>query len=372
MPKKSVTLLVLLIAATMVGQPPAAGQVRHEVQLTSPGYMRDVGSSGNVQTFRIYSYGLGSLENPSVSPADNLLRSSIESPAIYSVTRSGGLGVTPMGGASLLAPPATGGRVYSPLASAIPDLSGAGGVPLLAGEGVTATPLQKATSSYLTSVGAYQTPTATVEQPAPITSMASASNDRFSSYMTEGEKAFKAGDFNTALERFQMANTIDAKNTESLLSLAHASFAMSRNSYFRTAYYITRAIKYLPELPMVPLQPKAFFGNEEIYADRLARLEQYLEATSGDQAAYLVLAYFRWFDKDVRGAADALAKAQREKSDAEIAEAAKAFWDGMKASGKVSGTLESPVFADQAAPPASQPAAQRPDQPTGPGEQPVP
>ena len=193
-----------------------------------------------------------------------------------------------------------------------------------------------ATSKYLGSLGGGEVQE---ESSSFITSLVSGESDMFSSYMSKGEKAFKEGDYQAAFDQFRLANSLDPRNPESLLSLMHTSFAISRWSYFRTYYFLSRAIKCLPELPMTPLDPKGFFGSPEQYASQLKDLEDHVRSVPSDAEAQVVLAYFRWFDKDFDGARSALNEA-RKIAGKEIVETIDLFWDGMKASGKVSGLLD--------------------------------
>lgn len=348
----------------------AFAQARSSVQFGTPGAMRGVGESGAVATFRHYSYGLGALQAPTVTPSADPLRSAIESRAVYTIARPGGEAPAPTG-RSLLLPLPTGSRAYQPTPTVSTPLGGGG---YGAAPSSSGSRLLKATSSYLSALGGQQE-VGVATRIGPITSLATTQGDQFSTYMSQGEKAFRSGDFEAALERFKMANSIDPKNPENLLSLAHTTFALSRNSYYRASYYLSRALRYLPELPLAPLEPKSFFGSPQQYTERLAWLDKHLTSNPFDNDAFLVSAYFHWFDGDLDGARAALAKARRGKIDNDLSEAVDAFWDGMKASGRVSGTLDGLPPPAPAGPqaPSSQPAgateevpaAQPPQGPTG-------
>ncbi|MCJ7543294.1 MAG: hypothetical protein MUP47_01805 [Phycisphaerae bacterium] len=346
------------MGALAAGTTWAFAQARSGVQVTTPGAMRGIGERGAVATFRQYSYGLGALQAPTVTPAANPLRSAIESRAVYNIARGGGEAPSPMG-RSLLAPLPTGLRLYQPAPTVTSDLGAVGyGAP----PSTSGSRLLRATSSYLSTLGGQQE-VGIATRLGPITSLASGQADQFSTYMSQGEKAFRSGDFEEALEQFKMANSIDPKNPESLLSLAQTTFALSRSSYYRASYYLSRAVKYLPELPLAPLEPKSFFASQEQYTERLDGLDKHLASNPFDNDAFFVAAYFHWFDGDVEGARAALAKARRGKISDDLREAVDAFWDGMKASGKVSGTLDG-------LPPPPPAGPQAPSsQPTGPAEQ---
>ncbi|MFA6133550.1 MAG: hypothetical protein WC869_05990 [Phycisphaerae bacterium] len=208
-------------------------------------------------------------------------------------------------------------------------------------------------SSYITAIAP---PSEKPAEQKAITSLAPGGNSNFSNLLRDGEKAFREGDLDTALSRFESANQLDRQNPEGLLSLVHIHFAMSRSSYFRASFYLMRTIKCVPELPLAPLNPAGFFNSPQQYSDALARLDGHVKAAPTDGEAWLVLAYFRWFDKNVNGAIEAISQARQQSSDPDVKEAVETFWRGMKASGKVSGELgESPV-ATTAPAPSSQPS----------------
>ena len=273
-------------------------QVRSGVSIRQPGQFSSPLDNSAVGYFRQYSFGLGALQSPSMSSYSNPLRSAVESRAVYDITRPGG-GAPPLEGRSLMNPAPTAARLYQPSAGLRTDLGGGG---YGASSVAASSRLLKATSSYLNSLGG-EHDMGLAGRMKPVDSLASGGNDAFSTYMSQGEKAFRAGDFENALEQFKLANGIEPKNPESLISLTHACFALSRNAYSRSAYYLSRAIKYLPELPLAPLQPKSFFPSPQQYAERIGWLDKHLETSPFDNEAFLVAAYFHWFDGDVDGAA---------------------------------------------------------------------
>ncbi len=314
----------------------AAGAVgadsRLGVSIRSPGQFQN--STNNATgMFRSYSYGLGSLQAPGLGPSSNVLRSSIESPANWTMRSfSGGL-------------PSPTGPILPDLPKAGPSAYQSAFKPLTFGEGSalqgrtygTRVPsAMNAAQDYLATL-AKTAPTQGA--PTPITSMSGGEGGPVGDYLAKGEKAFREGDYETALRDFQKANDIDGKKPEVLLSLAHVYFAIPGSSYYRTSFYLRKAMKYLPELPLAPLAPKSFFASEAQYASCLARLEDRVKRFPRDADSYLVLAYFRWFDQDVAAARQAIEEAHKYGKSSEVAEAAKTFWDGMVASGKVSGQL---------------------------------
>jgi tetratricopeptide (TPR) repeat protein len=360
--RRRATILWAAGAILAAGAAQTFAQGRGALSIGPPGQIKPLGSSSPVTSFTQYSFGLGALEAPTVTSSANPLRSSIEQRAVYNIAKPLDV-ATVMGGRSLLTTLTPGARSYQPTVNFRPDLAApvsySGPGPLMQSR------LLKATTSYLDTLRGEQN-VGIATRVGPITSLASGQGDKFSTDMSQGEQAFRSGDFQGAMEHFKMANSIDPKNPESLLSLAHASFALSRYSYFRTSYYLTRALKYLPELPLAPLDPKSFFGSPEQYSERIGWLDKHLATSPFDNEAFFVAAYFRWFDGDIQGAQAALAKAGRGKISDDLREAIDTFKDGMKASGKVSGAETSlPVPAPaEVASPSSRPAA--PAEPAGP------
>lgn len=304
-------------------------QSRVDVNIRTPGGLpTSFGSSTSV--FVAHSYGLGGLATPQ-SPAANVLRSSIESRAIYTV-RSSSAPPGAVGAPVTSALPQRGTGVYQPVFNPLGYMPGSE----LGGPVYSAVPASalNAAADYLAAIGAPAAPQTGTDL---ITSMAPREEGALSDHMAKGEKAFREGDYEAALRHFQKANAIDSRNPETLLSLAHTHFASAGGAYYRTSYYLRKALRYLPELPLAALDPKSFFGDQAQYRSQLARLEDRLKRFPSDADACLTLAYFRWFDQDVDGARQALAQARRLTKSPDMIEAIQTFWDGMTASGKVSG-----------------------------------
>ena len=216
------------------------------------------------------------------------------------------------------------------------------------------------------------------ELPEPITSLAPREPSTYQGFILEGERRFRNGEYIGAFNQFKLANDIGAKDAESFLSMLHARFAVSRYSYSQAAYYLQQALKFQPELPVTALHPAGFYGNAAHYVDHVFRLNQYLKTSPRDAEAYLVLAYYRWFDPSVPAdrTRDALARAlglrraefgETVPKDDLFIEAVEVFWRGMVASGRVSGELKPIVQAEANAEPPpdesgpAEPAEKPPD-----------
>jgi len=322
------------------------------------GRLQDIGGRWELSSPRARSYGLGGLQRPG-APTGPLrrslaagsafaLRSSIggrsgPGTALRSnILRRSGLGRPRSGGKGGASPPiapvsapgtGTGGRKIQPF-----SLSAQGG------KGVSTALLASGTDlaaarAFIQSVG--KAGGALDKPDQPITSLVPDQGGQYHNYMARGEEHFRSGDFAFAFTQFRLANDIIGRSPETLLSMAHAKFATARFSYASAAFYLRKALKYLPELPLAPLRPKAFYNNPATFGEHLFYLEDHLEKSPYDGEALLLLAYFRWFtdEPDVKTARSALSKALAVSHTDETTEAIETFWDGMVASGKVSGKL---------------------------------
>jgi len=185
----------------------------------------------------------------------------------------------------------------------------------------------------------------------PVTSLAPAEEGLLRDKMLEGERAFRRGEYAQALKNFRLANDLSLGSPETILSMCHARFAMATDSYSAVGYLLGRVFQTVPELPLVPLRPREFYGQAGAYARQLFSLEEHCLASPADAEAQLVLAYFKWFDGEVAAAVQALGHANaaaKQSEDTNILEAVDAFWDGMVASGLVEGlSIEPPAEEPQ-------------------------
>jgi hypothetical protein len=175
----------------------------------------------------------------------------------------------------------------------------------------------------------------------PIKSLVPVGGGLYHDYIESGEKAFQAGDYTVAFSKFRMANYIGQKDPESLLSMSQAQFG--GKCYPLAAYYLRQALRYMPRLPMLPLRPKAFYGDPSVYVQNVQDLDGYLVGHPRDTDALLLRAYYAWFDADAIDspgvARDSLRKALAGNNTPDVTLAIEAFWEGMVASGKVKGVL---------------------------------
>jgi len=352
-------------------------QVRHEVGISAPANPRSVGSSGYSRSFTAHSYGIGALSGYSSTPGSNLLRSSLSrSPITVRPVGGGGGAPGPMRPLTALPGGATG-FAFQPVAPRLVDPgqmlpSGAPQTPGVGlGEGPTLPGAPRQVSGMMGLGEAYlglvaQEAGVLESQSGPVRSLAPTGEaGLYGRYLTAGEQAMQRKDYNRAAEQFELAYDLDRRSPESLLSLAHARLALAQSSYRRPAWYLQQALRYLPELPLAQLDLRGLFpAPDELHVEVLPRLTEHLSLIPEDSYAYLLLAYILWFDDNALAAQDALALARRGTQNEEMVEAIDAFWDGMKAAGKVTGELEPNqqlrrqglVGAALAGPPDSQPA----------------
>jgi len=339
-PCRAAVVLSAVLVVAFAG-PRAAAQSRKGKYIALTG-LQSLGSTAQSYDFGRYSYGLGSVTRDSPRGED-VLRSTISSPASFRVARR---------------------YVGGPQAPVLPELSvmsrsrpiqeiGGADVQIPYSAPMPAVPVAQDMEDLATAVASEYF--RTVESPSlpldrrsePITSMVFGETGAFAYFMTQGETSFRQGRFEDALAQFRCANSIDSRAPEALISMAQASFATSTYSYTRAGYYLRETLKYFPELALVPLRPRGFYGQEATFVDQLIALGKYAEKHPGDVDASLMQAYFQWFDKqDVKATRSALVQtkvaATRQKDQYTI-EAADIFWNGIVATGKGSGELSLPT-----------------------------
>lgn len=346
--------VLVAAAAVMALAAQLAGQARSSIGMSSPGQMRDVGV-GNSNWLRTNA-GIGSL-NRATGGDSGVLSSSLTPGGFNIRPRSTD---APAGGAAGEITPSGGRSGYGPLkAPTVQDMG--------LSNDFTAAVLGNRDASglaqiYLEAVNSTLSHSA-MDRTETISSLIPNEPSQYGTLLADGERLFRTNDFEGAFNRFQMANYIGGSDPESLLSMAHASFAYSRYSYARPAYYLRRVLTVLPELPLLPLRPRAFYADGSKFVEHEIRLEEYLQGNPNDAEGNLVLAYIRWFSD--RPDAPQQAKAALERGlaatrpEPATIEAIETFWNGMVATGRVSGRL-TPRPADITSRPATSQPASRP------------
>lgn len=344
-------LILLCIMAVSVQ---AFAQGRGAVNITNPGAARAPGQ-GRIGSFQNNSYGIGSL-GPSVRPGagGDALRANMSGggmPARGAAAAQAG--ISPKSGLS--------GMIASPAA-----YKGTSGGPVIAAGDIGRSrtlandSLATISKSYLSAISTISDEDLKNRTEA-IVSLVPAEPSLYRNYMERGETLFRSGSFLPALDEFKTACDLADRDWPSMLSLMQTHFTLSYDSFASCSYYLRRVLRVYPELPLLNLQPRNFYGNTSKYADCLVRLETSIaQAARPSSEALLMLAYFRWFDQDTEEATSALGKAYAvaiQQKDTEMEDDIQTLWRGMVGSGKVSGDLTPVYAATQAAMPSDSTAA---------------
>ena len=357
------------VCVLLPGAQRTMAQGRGRVTIASPRNLQSVGT-GATSSFRSYSYGAGSVGGSSKAGGNVLRRaiqitpqSSLRSVVINSAAsplrsnigqstrglvggRVGGGGAPITGSAS--APPASRTiQRYRPSEN-LPSPAPGRTIPPLSGQGQSTgrRPLMPAGAAWAYLQASTAPPlTSPLAGSRTIESLAPDKPGLYRRTMLQGESAFRAGDYHQASARFELARSLQPRSPESVLSLFHARFATSRASYATAAYLLGRALRLMPDLPLAPLKPATFYGDADAYAERQADLKRYCDQRPADTGAWLVLAYFQWFDGDVQPAYQSLKHTQEVARDPNLIEAAAIFADAMAASDKLQAPDESRATA---------------------------
>ncbi len=338
----------------------ALGQGRGSVAIRNPGGIRSPGhsTSSGVSQFRSFSYGAGQVGS-SGGGGGNVLQSRINttmhsqlssvvtrptrSPLVSSINQSGqgysrsaGGPITPTGGAD----PVSATRTVRRYTVTTPPVPGGG----QSVGSMTAPTHTGPTGAYLQALTHRHEPSV-LAQDEPIRSLAPKRPSMMRTMIRDGEKAFRDGDYNQAVKKFNLAYTLDSKSPEAALSLFHAQFATSKVSYGSADYLLSRTLRLLPELPLAPLDVRGFYGVPDDYDRHVGQLEQFVREHGGDPGAWLIVTYFRWFNGDISGAEAALASATDNAEQDHMIEALAIFADGI-ATGKARAAEQSAAEGD--------------------------
>ncbi|MBN1942671.1 MAG: hypothetical protein JW849_05185 [Phycisphaerae bacterium] len=330
-----------------------------------------VGKSSATRSFNAYSAGAGSYGNLYSAPqGGGALRSSIRQLNDRG-GRTGGNPASAFGGTmpagvqfgkstKTIAPGALGSSALGGGDAPPPTVGGA--APVLAGSGATPSatkvhsavadaealatfplPAESSGRAYAAAVASPRNSDAQDEDDETLKTLAPKTGESFHyrRLIREGEDAFRKEDYNKAARSFETAAEISSQSSESQLSLMHVHFATARNEYNMPSLYLQRVLREVPELPLLPVHPRDFYGNAGQFVKDVIRLEEYAQADPDDANAQLVLAYMKWREKQPDQAAAALRRAwEHRKNNEELADAIQTFWKGLVHAGAVSGTLE--------------------------------
>ena len=199
-----------------------------------------------------------------------------------------------------------------------------------------------------------------------IRSLAPETPGAFRRLMLQGEADFRRGRYAEASRQFRTALDINRDSPEAMLELLHTHLASSSEVYELPAYYLRLALQRLPELPLIDVHPKRFYGDPSVYVRDVQRIEQRVKEFPSDASTQFVLGYLKWRDKKYKEAEAALRAALTYGHSGDLKEGVAVLWDGMVATGEVNGELtplsesEMPVALPEPLSPVTAPADDTP------------
>jgi len=275
----SVTLVALLAGE-------AAGQSRREVGI---GGLRPVGWGPSARTesaLQTYYTGMSDLNIRTLHAGGGVLASSVYTGGNMIVRPSSV--ATPDGAYAYRAPTPAGSsdvtRRYGP-----PSLS-APGVPQAGAVSSQPVPPTSALVDYLE----VQKVRRDLIRKKVITSLVPATPGEYHDAMLAGEDAFRQGQYAQAAKHFESARRLSKDSPASLLSAARAALATATDSYAPTAQLLCLLLKKLPELPMVRIAPRTFYGKQGDLDQQVVKLANHVKKHPTDATAEFVVAYILW------------------------------------------------------------------------------
>ena len=286
-------------------------------------------SREQVQGFRSGSFGVGDLPGYRPARRHGPLGSSIYGGGSHTIRR-GSPGAAAGGGFAVR--PGRSRRVYTPLAPV--RISGGTGTaqarPVAPGSHlpygrrhVVGSPIEDFAASLIRQS---EKPSLPTEQ---ITSLAPFSKGTYRDEMVKGEREFRHRQYRQAIVHFEKARILSSDSPESLLSLAHASFAIARDSYLRCSRYLVLTLKQFPDLPVLHIRLSRFYATPVDHRRDVDRLEQYAKDHPKDADAQFVLAYVKWGEGRFAAARTALFNARKHSNRETLTEAVGTFVAGM-------------------------------------------
>jgi tetratricopeptide (TPR) repeat protein len=169
---------------------------------------------------------------------------------------------------------------------------------------------------------------------AVLTSLAPNMSGPYRSAMLRGESEFRKGNYKEAIDSFQASRELSNGSAESWLSLSQAGFAMGESSYNSAANCLAQALKSCPDLPLIRVRPREFFGSVDAYNQALANLERFAQDHPKDASALFLLGYMQWREGQVDKALQTLDAAMGAGPEISLADGIAALLDGISRSGQ--------------------------------------
>ncbi|NBB95182.1 MAG: hypothetical protein GVY16_05520 [Planctomycetes bacterium] len=160
-------------------------------------------------------------------------------------------------------------------------------------------------------------------------------------FMRSGEEAFRNGRYGEAASAFTGAADVTSRSPEALLSLTRARFA--QKNYGRAGLNLIEALQQMPELSLIPIDPRNFYDDPATFTEHLAALQTQVDQTPWGPRLNLLLAYYRFRTGDMRKVREPLSKAlavARRDENEDMEDAALILWDGLLARSLVDGELQ--------------------------------
>ncbi len=345
-----------------------------------------VGGSSPTSTFNSYSAGSSSYGNLYQAPQGggalgssiaqinrgSFSRSSANPAAAFSGGGSGGIigsSTKNIASGALASPNLSDGSFTPARAGRAPVLAGAGAAPSSISDKSSSAMLsmdaQEMSSlvmsaedsglAYAAALGAEKTDASSDSAAKAIKTLApkTGGSTQYRKLMREGEDAFRKEDYKKAVQAFSIAYELSSGSQESLLSLMHVHFATAHNGYNIPSHYLQRILKEVPELPLIPVHPRDFYGNAGTFVQDMIHLEDYVKEKPKDANAQFMLAYIQWRENKVPKATNALRHAlEYSQTNEDMHDAIQTLWKCMVHSRAVSGKLQDIPLDSESKPPA--------------------
>ena len=328
----------LVVAVVALGPSWASARARSRYVFGNP-QLRGLRRVGG--TFSDYSTGLGDLRMRSRGPGGSLLRSGIGRAGSYSLSRGASRPQATRGGVS--GSSSMAGQRYGTVGL---DLHSLARPRADLGMGRSLSPDSVGgIGVYLGAMGhMVQDARTSGEQ---IKSFVPAETSMYQAAMLKADKAFRGGMYLEANDHLSVAMALARDAPELNLSLVLTNLAM--RNYHSAVFHLKKALTVFPELPLVKMDLRDFYGKTEDgnvrdFQKHRAGLLELQRGFNRDTVEWMLLtAYIHYFSGSPEKAAPMLRRMfgkARTIGNEELIEVASVFWDGMVAAGKVTGSLD--------------------------------
>ncbi|MBN1554620.1 MAG: tetratricopeptide repeat protein [Phycisphaerae bacterium] len=148
---------------------------------------------------------------------------------------------------------------------------------------------------------------------------------RYRDFMKAGEWSFRSGRYDEALKQFQQAAMQAPSIPGAMIGCMMAQFARPDANYTEAADSLARALGAFPELPLVNLPPREYFGDGGKFDAALSRLKAFTRENPKDASAQFLLSYLLWREKQYAPAEAAMTTALEHSSSTKLTKAMETF-----------------------------------------------